>query len=106
MTVQCLPRYSDAYEAAVDDAIASCDGSLRGALKVLIIANEFLERDLEKALASDPDPSIAHDGDEHSSLLAKVEQAEIGCKPVIDGCIGNQKYRRSISGHRIDDLFR
>jgi len=58
MTVQCLPRYSDAYEAAVDDAIASCDGSLRGALKVLIIANEFLERDLEKALASDPDPSI------------------------------------------------
>jgi len=78
MPVQFLPPHSDAYEAAVDDAIASCDGSLRGALKVLIIANEFLERDLEKALASHHAPSIAHDGDEHSWLLAKVEQEEIG----------------------------
>src|SRR4051812_13168436 len=31
-----------------------------------------------KALASYPAPSIAHDGDTHSSLLAKVEQEEIG----------------------------
>ena len=54
---------SDPYEAAVDDAIATCDGDLRGALKVLIIANEFLERDLQKAMASAPAPSIAHDGD-------------------------------------------
>jgi hypothetical protein len=78
MAVQFLPPHFDAYEAAVDDAIASCDGNLRGALKVLIIANEFLERGLEKALASYPAPSIAHDGDKHSSLLAKVEQEEIG----------------------------
>ena len=34
-----------------------------GALKALIIANEFLERDLERALAADgSSPSIAHDG--------------------------------------------
>ncbi|HKG99807.1 MAG TPA: hypothetical protein VKB08_03655 [Bradyrhizobium sp.] len=42
---------SDAYDAAVDDAIATCNGDLRGALKALIIANEFLERDLRKAAA-------------------------------------------------------
>jgi hypothetical protein len=52
MTLHFLPPASDAYEAAVDDAIATCNGDLRGALKALIIANEFLERDLQKALAS------------------------------------------------------
>jgi len=31
---------------AVEDAIATCNGDIRGALKALIIANEFLERDL------------------------------------------------------------
>ena len=63
MTLHFLPLGIDPYEAAVDDAIATCNGDLRGALKALIIANEFLERDLEKALAPDESsPSIAHDG--------------------------------------------
>ena len=62
MTLHFLPLGIDPYEAAVDDAIATCNGDLRGALKALIIANEFLERDLESALASDGSPSIAHDG--------------------------------------------
>ena len=62
MTLHFLPPAIDPYEAAVDDAIATCDGDLRGALKALIIANEFLERDLERALASDGlSPSIASD---------------------------------------------
>ena len=52
MTVHFLPPYSDAYEAAVDDAIATCNGDLRGALKALIIANEFLERDLQAAAST------------------------------------------------------
>ena len=56
------PATDDAYDTAVEDAIATCNGDLRGALKALIIANEFLERDLERALASDAAPSIAHDG--------------------------------------------
>jgi hypothetical protein len=51
MTLHFLPPPSDSYEDAVDCAIATCNGDLRGALKALIIANEFLERDLEKALA-------------------------------------------------------
>jgi hypothetical protein len=52
----------DPYEAAVEDAIAACNGDLRGALKALIIANEFLERDLERALLADGLPSIADEG--------------------------------------------
>ena len=57
-----LPSPIDSYEAAVEDAIATCNGDLRGALKALIIANEFLERHLERALASHGSPSIVHDG--------------------------------------------
>ena len=61
MTLHFLPPAIDPYEAAVEDAIATCNGDLRGALKALIIANEFLERDLERALVSDGLPSIAHE---------------------------------------------
>ena len=66
MTVHFLPLPLDAYDAAVDDAIATCNGDLRGALKALIIANEFLERDLHRALASYAAPSIA--GDQNTGL--------------------------------------
>ena len=62
MTLHFLSPPLDAYDAAVDNAIATCDGDLRGALKALIIANEFLERDLQKALASSAAPSITDDG--------------------------------------------
>jgi hypothetical protein len=62
MTLHFLPPAIDPYETAVDDAIATCNGDLRGALKALIIANEFLERDLQRALAPDGSPSIAYDG--------------------------------------------
>jgi hypothetical protein len=62
MNLHILPPALDAYEAAVDDAIATCNGDLRGALKALIIANEFLEKDLQKAMASSEAPSIADDG--------------------------------------------
>ena len=51
MTVHMVPPSFDRYETAVEDAIATCNDDLRGALKALIIANEFLERDLEKSLA-------------------------------------------------------
>ena len=64
MTLHFLPPASDAYDAAVEDAIATCNGDVRGALKALIIANEFLERDLARALAalaSNAAPSIADD---------------------------------------------
>ena len=40
----------DRYDRAVDSAIATCGGDLRGALKALIIANEFLEEELRQML--------------------------------------------------------
>jgi hypothetical protein len=63
MTLHFLPPATDAYGAAVEDAIATCSGDLRGALRALIIANEFLERDLQKVLASSAAPSVGRDGD-------------------------------------------
>ncbi len=48
MTLHFLSPPFDAYDAAVDDAIAACNGDLRGALKALIVANEFLERTFRK----------------------------------------------------------
>ena len=40
----------DRYDRAVDSAIATCGGDLRGALKALIIANEFLEEELRRQI--------------------------------------------------------
>ena len=59
MTLHFLSPPLDAYDTAVNDAIATCNGDLHGALKALIIANEFLERDLHRVLASYAAPSIA-----------------------------------------------
>ena len=48
------PEQSDAeqLEAAADQAIAACGGDAREAVKALIIANRFLETELEKLRAS------------------------------------------------------
>ncbi len=40
----------DRYDRAVDSAIATCGGDLRGTLKALIIANEFLEEELRRLI--------------------------------------------------------
>lgn len=42
----------DRYERAVDSAIAVCGGDLRGTLRALIIANEFLEDELRRQIGS------------------------------------------------------
>jgi hypothetical protein len=36
----------EALEAAVDQAIAACDGDMRAALRALILANDFLEAEV------------------------------------------------------------
>ena len=46
MTIHFLPQKTDLYDAAVEDAIATCDGDIRGALKALLIVNEHLEAEL------------------------------------------------------------
>jgi hypothetical protein len=40
------------YEQACDQAIAMCDGNLRSTIKALIMANEFLEAELEELQAA------------------------------------------------------
>jgi hypothetical protein len=37
----------DRLEAAADQAIAACGGDAREAVKALLVANEYLERELE-----------------------------------------------------------
>ncbi len=37
----------DRYEQACDQAIAMCDGNLRSTIKALIMANEYLEIELQ-----------------------------------------------------------
>jgi hypothetical protein len=63
----------DAYEIAVDDAIATCDGDLRGALRALILVNEHLERDLQQALSAGAAPSIAEDRDDAEAPINWIE---------------------------------
>lgn len=38
-------------EAAADQAIAACGGDAREAVKALLIANEFLEREMEERVS-------------------------------------------------------
>ncbi|MBX9711026.1 MAG: hypothetical protein K2X60_08325 [Xanthobacteraceae bacterium] len=46
------------YDRAVDSAIATCGGDIRGALKALIIANEFLEEELRQAQCAAEDNAV------------------------------------------------
>ena len=52
MTIHFLPPELDRYDAAVEDAIATCDGDIRGALKALLIVNEHLEAELVESQAA------------------------------------------------------
>jgi len=40
------------YEQACDQAIAMCDGNFRSTIKALIMANEYLETELEELQAA------------------------------------------------------
>jgi hypothetical protein len=40
------------HEQACDQAIAMCDGNLRSTIKALIMANEYLETELEELQAA------------------------------------------------------
>ncbi len=40
------PRDVNELEAAVDQAIAACDGDMRSTIRALIVANEFLESEV------------------------------------------------------------
>jgi hypothetical protein len=48
---------TDRYEQACDQAIAMCDGNLRSTIKALIMANEYLETELQEAVSNDCAPA-------------------------------------------------
>jgi hypothetical protein len=39
---------ADALEAAVDEAMAGCDGDLRATIRALVVANHFLHSQVER----------------------------------------------------------
>jgi hypothetical protein len=43
---------TDRYELACDQAIAMCDGNLRSTIKALIMANEYLETEMQELQAA------------------------------------------------------
>jgi hypothetical protein len=43
---QANPEEDDELEAAVDQAIAVCDGDMRSAIRALIVANNYLESEI------------------------------------------------------------
>ena len=44
------PAVDSELEAAVDEAIAACDGDLRATIRALIIANNFLESEVSELM--------------------------------------------------------
>lgn len=44
------PAGDDDLEAAVDEAIAACDGDLRATIRALLIANNFLESEVSELM--------------------------------------------------------
>ena len=50
--VRAVMPHNSRYEQACDQAIAMCDGNLRSTIKALIMANEYLEAELEELQAA------------------------------------------------------
>ncbi len=48
MTQEENARQLDAYERAIEEAIAVCGGDMLATIRALLIANEFLEHELER----------------------------------------------------------
>jgi len=46
------PSDFNCYEQACDQAIAMCDGNLRSTIKALIMANEYLENEMQELQAA------------------------------------------------------
>jgi hypothetical protein len=66
MPLQFLPQATDPYDAAIEDAIATCGGDIRGALKALLILNEQLEAELSEFQATISPSGITDDGTDWS----------------------------------------
>jgi hypothetical protein len=47
---QANPVKDDELEAAVDQAIAACDGDMRSAVRALVVANNYLESEVSELM--------------------------------------------------------
>jgi hypothetical protein len=47
---QPMPAEGSELDAAVDEAIAACDGNLRATIRALIVANNFLECEVSELM--------------------------------------------------------
>ncbi len=47
-------------DASIDEAIAACGGDLRGTIRALILANEFLEHGLQTKVSQGYTPGVRH----------------------------------------------
>ena len=66
-----MPSHDDdRYENALDDVIAQCGGDTRGALMALLVANEYLEAQLNTLQAAIENGEVPlHSGkDRHTRL--------------------------------------
>ena len=55
---------SDPYDRACDQAIAMCDGNMRSTIKVLLMANEYLEMELRELQSALGGHASTQSGDE------------------------------------------
>jgi hypothetical protein len=70
MSEPSAPSDVSRYEQACDQAIAMCDGNLRSTIKALIMANEYLEAELQELRA---DSSAAAPGRSREVRIARAE---------------------------------
>jgi hypothetical protein len=73
---------ADELEAAADQAIAACGGDAREAVKALIVANRFLETDLEKVRAAVSLGYTCHFIQSNWTLPHRAEKIESGASEV------------------------
>lgn len=69
---------STQIEVATNDVIASCDGDLRAAIRALIVANNYLERELSDLCAAVSRGYVRgrYDALTHGAVLASGHSGE------------------------------
>ncbi len=50
MPKQLADKFTFRYDALIDEIVGNCDGDLHGAIKALLLVNEQLEQELNRAL--------------------------------------------------------
>ena len=84
-------------EAATSDAIAACGGDLRATIRALIVANNFLTKELEFAW---PQISPGYSRGKRTRRSLAVVSGEQGDNQIVEE--QNMKERRKPSNHNVE----